>query len=154
MQKWLLNLQEIPSRIKSLNRSPLLRFRVSVISVLAANRLAHFARNPSATFSAQDLLPGVSRTLVHAGEVKHNTTEFKGTLSFLSLQQHICTLRLLSIPGCTFFACDESSVMITDDCFSLGMTDGIQHILGNKKLNIVEVRWKMLRMANIICSPL
>ncbi len=37
--------------------------------------------------------------------------------------------------------------MTTDDCFSLGMTDDIQRILGNKKLNIVEVRWKMLRMA-------
>ena len=58
--------------------SPLLRFRVAAIAVLATNRLVHMTRGHCRMFTACDALPGVHRLLVCTGGVQPKEKEFQG----------------------------------------------------------------------------
>jgi hypothetical protein len=57
---------------------PILRFRVAVVAVMAANRLNHFGQNSSCVTTLRDSVPGIGCMEMHAGDATAEKHKFVG----------------------------------------------------------------------------
>ena len=60
------------------SRTPLGRFRVAGVAVLAANRLAHWSRQSKLVLNSHNTQSGISNLLVNAGVEPSEHVTFKG----------------------------------------------------------------------------
>ena len=78
--------------------TPLLLFRKGVLTVLAANRLAHFQRGNSSLFSLPEPVPGIENALVCTGGLIKKDKVFTGKMDhFNGLVQERCNSSALAM---------------------------------------------------------